>query len=300
MNKKRLLNQVLAISTLAIVGLGCGGDSIDNIPDDEIIVEDEKDKENQLIEVNGKIFNIPSPIQTAVLLESSGANYNIDMLNAPEKVNAYSTNFKKALNLGVYGADLGYVTLYDQTSDALSFLKAIKLISDDLGISNSFNPELLERFQTNLGNKDSLLTLVSDAYKASDRYLKNNQQNDIGALVLAGGWIESLHFACSAVKIASNEDVINRIAEQKVTIENLIRLLKPYYNRAEITTLVDKLEELDQIFDGVNYKFIYEEPTTDIENKITTINSKVEIDISADQLDQISQKILDIRIDIIS
>src|SRR5690606_32774988 len=150
--------------------------------------------QSQLMEIDGKVFSIPSPIQTASLIKNLGTNYNKEMLNIPSNVTKYSTNFKKALNLGLYGADLGYVTLYEQTQDAISFLTAIKSIGDDLGVSSAFDMELVQRFEKNIGHQDSILALVSDAYKSSDRYLKNSQQNDIGGLILAGGWIESLYF----------------------------------------------------------------------------------------------------------
>lgn len=300
MNKKYLLNQIIAISGIAIISMSCGGGE-DTKPETEVVVDEDKNSNaTQLIEIDGKIFNIPSPIQTAYLIKNAGTNYNKDMLNTPSKVTTYSTNFKKALNLGVYGADLGYVTLYDQTNDAISFLTAVKSLGDDLGISNSFDGALLERFENNIGNQDSILKLVSDAYKSSDRYLKNNQQNDIGGLILAGGWIESLHFATNAAKMTSNDDVIKRIAEQKTTVNNLIHLLRPYYNKSEFTTLVDDLTELKELFSKVEYNYMYVKPSVDAENKTTTINSTTEINISEEQIDMISQKIMEIRVNIIS
>ena len=194
---------------LAVVGEEPTEDQI------EAPIEETDPNSAQLMEIDGKVFSIPSPIQTAMLIKNAGTNYNKDILNEPSKVTNYSTNFKKAINLGIYGADLGYVTMYDQTQDAISFLTAVKSIADDLGVSSAFDLALVERFEKNIGNQDSLLALVSDAYKSSDRYLKGNQQNDIGSLILAGGWIESLYFATSTAEMTGNADVIKRIGEQK-------------------------------------------------------------------------------------
>jgi hypothetical protein len=302
MTKKyfNLRNQVIALSAIAVFGLSCGGDDPVETDVDTTVVEDNNSNKNQLLEIDGKVFSIPSPIQTAFLIKNSGANYNKDMLNTPSKVTNYSTNFKKAINLGVYGADLGYVTLYDQTNDAISFLTAIKTLGDDLGVSSAFDVALMERFEKNIGNQDSLLVLVSDAYRASDRYLKNNEQNDMGGLILAGGWIESLYFATNAAEMTSNEDIIRRIAEQKTTVYNLIKLLTPYYSKPEFTTLVDNLMELDELFSKVEATYTYVKPTTDAATKTTTINSTTEINITDEQIDAISQKILEIRVEVIS
>ena len=301
MSKKyfNLRSQVFTLAILTVFAVGCGGDE----PTDEQIenpIEDNNSNNTTLMEIDGKVFSIPSPIQTAMLIKNAGTNYNKDMLNEPSKVTNYSTNFKKAINLGIYGADLGYVTMYDQTQDAISFLTAVKSLGDDLGVSSAFDLELVERFEKNIGNQDSLLVLVSDAYKSSDRYLKGNKQNDIGGLILAGGWIESLYFATNAAEMTGNKDIVKRIGEQKTTVYNLIKLLTPYYSKPEFTTLINDLMELNEIYEQVESTYTYVKPTVDVENKTTTINSTTVVNITDDQLKAISEKIMKMRIDIIS
>ena len=301
MNKKyfNLRNQIFTMAVLAVFAVSCGGDE----PTDDQIedpIEDVDPNDGQLMEIDGKVFSIPSPIQTAMLIKNSGTNYNKDILNEPSKVTNYSTNFKKAINLGVYGADLGYVTMYDQTQDAISFLTAVKSIGDDLGVSSAFDLELVERFEKNIGDQDSLLVLVSDAYKSSDRYLKNNQQNDVGSLILAGGWIESLYFATNAAEMTGNKEIIKRIGEQKTTVYNLIKLLTPYYSKPEFTTLVDDLMELNDIYEQVESTYTFVKPTVDVENKTTTINSTTVVNISDEQLKAITEKVMKMRVEIIS
>ncbi len=129
------------------------------------------------------------------------------------------TNFSKALNLGIYGADLGYVIVYDQTQDAIAYLKTTKQVSDDLGLVGVFNEDIINRFTKNIGNKDSLLVLTSDAFRMGDAYLKDNDRMDVSALILAGGWIESLYLATNISKAKPNEDITNRIAEQKLSFQ---------------------------------------------------------------------------------
>ncbi|MCB0401684.1 MAG: hypothetical protein KDD41_06340 [Flavobacteriales bacterium] len=293
-----LRNQVFVFAVLSVFAVSCGDEPTDTQIEEPIV--ENNTKENQLMEIDGKVFSIPSPIQTATLIKNSGTNYNKDILNEPSKVTNYSTSFKKAVNLGVYGADLGYVTMYDQTQDAISYLTAVKSIGDDLGVSSAFDKELIERFEKNIGNKDSLLAFVSDAYKASDRYLKNNQQNDVGGLILAGGWVESLYFATNAAEMTGNKEVIRRVGEQKTTLNNLIKLLTPYYSKPDFTALVDRLMELNDIYEKVEITYTYVKPTTDAEKKMTTINSTTEVNIDDELLKAISEKVVEIRNEIIS
>lgn len=286
--KFRKVLPLLSVTALLAAGCGSGTKDTDDLPPVD-------STQSAIINVNGEIFSIPSPIQTAFLIKNSGASYSKDILNAANKSAQYSTNFSKALNLGIYGADLGYVTIYDQTQDAIGYLNAAKKLADELGVSGAFDTQTLERFQKNLGNKDSMLVLVGVAYRSSDAYLKNNDRSDVSGLVLAGGWIESLYFATNVYKTKPNEDVKHRIAEQKSSLQSLIKLLTQYYSQPEYTEFIDNLNDLSTVFDGVEFKYSYEKPTTDAEKKMTTINSKTDVKITPEQIESITQKVKSIR-----
>jgi len=290
-----LKGSLVLLSVTALLTTGCGGDDTANT--DELPPVDST--QTTILNINGEIFSIPSPIQTAFLIKNSGAAYSKEVLNPASKSSDYSTNFSKALNLGIYGADLGYVTIYDQTQDAIGYLNSAKKLADELGVSGAFDAQTIERFQKNLGNKDSMLVLVGVAYRSSDSYLKNNDRNDVSGLVLAGGWLESLYFATNVYKTKPNEDVKRRIAEQKSSLQSLIKLLTQYYSQPEYTEFIDNLNDLATVFDGVEFKYTYEKPTTDAEKKLTTINSKSEVNITPEQIESISQKVKSIRSQIV-
>lgn len=287
---------ITALSVSALLASGCGGDG-GKKPDEVPPVD--TTPQSAIINISGEIFSIPSPIQTALLIKGSGAGYSKGLLNDAHKSSQYSTNFSKALNLGIFGADLGYVTIYDQSQDAIGYLNAAKKLSDGLGISAAFDQPTIERFTKNLGNKDSMLVLVGVAYRSSDAYLKSNDRNDVSGLVLAGGWVESLYFTTDIYKTKPKEDVKLRIAEQKLSLQSLIKLLTPYYSQPEYTKFIDNLYDLSTVYDGVEFKYTFIAPTTDGAKKMTTINSKTDVKITAEQIESISQKIKAIRSQII-
>ncbi|TAL57460.1 MAG: hypothetical protein EPN85_14055 [Bacteroidetes bacterium] len=292
--KKHLLYLIpLRFISVCLVISSCGGGAEEENAEKKM--DTMIDSSNVTIGVGGKVFIIPSPIQTAILIQKSGAQYDKVMLNSPDKVNSYSTRFQKCLNLGIYGADLGYTTLYDQSQDALMYFKATNTLANDLGLSNAFDKSLIERFQKNIGKKDSILVLVSSAYRASNDFLKNNERNEEAALIVAGGWIETLQFAINIMRSKSNEDVKRRIAEQKSTLNNLIALISTYQGKEEYAELLVKLNDLKSEYDKVEYKYIYSQPVTDEVNKSTTITSKSEITISPENIQIIGDKISAIR-----
>ena len=245
------------------------------------------------------VFSIPSPIQTSLLIKSSGAKYNKSLLNVTSTASSYSTGFSKALNMGVYGADVGYVAIYDQNQDALAYLSAVRKLADDLGLSSAFDMNLIKRFEANLGKKDSLIMLVSDGFRTADDFLQNNERKDIAALVIAGGWIEGLYFTLSVANESKTKDIMNRIAEQKTTLDNLIKILTPYYEQADFTEFTDALIDLAYDFDAIEVKYNYVPPTTDVNNKITMINSTTEVVITKEHLATIIKKVNSIRSSII-
>jgi hypothetical protein len=283
------------LAAVAVLTSGCGNDAAKD--GDELPEVDST--QTTIVNINGEIFSIPSPIQMAVLIKNSGANYTKEILNAPSNSSKYTNNFAKALNLGIYGADLGYVTMYDQAQDAIGYINSAKKLATELNISNAFDNSTIERFTKNSGNKDSMLVLTSVAYRTIDSYLKTNERNDISGLVLAGGWIEGLYFATNVYKVKQNDEVKRRIAEQKSSLQSLIKLLTQFYSQPEYTEFVDSLNDLSTVFDGVNFKYIYEKPTTDADKKLTVINSKSEVSITPEQIESISKKISDIRAKIV-
>ncbi|HAW52924.1 MAG TPA: hypothetical protein DCX54_11450 [Flavobacteriales bacterium] len=303
LTQMNLRNYILTLGVIALIGISCGdgGNGTTEANGTEENTSDNSTGEsNQLFEMEGKLFSIPSPVQTAFLIKEVGSNYDPTFLNDAKVATNYSTNFKKGINLGIYSADLGYVTIYEQTQDAIAYLTAVKKLANDLGVSGAFDMKLMSRFEGNLGNRDSLLCLVGDALRASDAYLKNNQRNDVGSLVLAGGWIESLYFSTLVAARSHNDDVINRIGSQKATCNNLVQLLMPYYSKEDYTALIDQLMELNDVYKGVEIVYTYKEPTVDVGKKKTTFNSVSDVRITDEQLNDISQKIKIIRDQLVS
>ncbi len=262
---------------------------------------DGSSEEAKVTKVGGRLFSIPSPAQTAILIKKSGAEYTNSILSDYKDVSKYDSKIQQGLNLGVYGADLGYVNLYNQTQDAVHYLNSVKKLSDELGISSAFTPEFVEKFQDNLGNTDSLLLLVSDAYKMVDAYLEENENNDLGALVLAGGWVEALYFTTKIYKDHKTAELKQRIGEQKFSISNLIEMMVTFSNNDsdQYKELVEALQDLEQEYNQVTASYEYADPQVNEEEKLTVIKNKTTVDISDEVIEQISSKIAQIRSSIV-
>lgn len=286
---------VLFFSVWALTS--CDGGKGDEEKED--MIETPDTVKSSVLNVDGELFSVPSPIQTALLIQKSGIAYDKNVLSTSNKVNTYSTDFSRALNLGIYGADLGYVSLYNQTQDALGYLASIKQLTDKLGISAAFDAPTMDRIKKNITNKDSMMVLVGIAYRGSDAYLKENQRTDVSSLILAGGWIEGMHFSTSAYKTKKTDQIRYRIAEQKQALTSLIKILGKN-SSAAVVDLTSGLSDLFKIYEGIQFKYNFVEPVTDTTKKLTYINSTTEIIVSDDQLQQITDKVKEIRNKIIN
>lgn len=294
--KRTTFTHVFSAVAFSLVIVACGGNSDnDNSIDKEVF-----DPESSLNTVfDGKIFSIPSPIQIAYLIKDLDLSYDGSILNSDQNATKYATEHKQALNLGVYGTDLGYLTLYEQKSLSMNYLNSIEKLSAQLGLDAAFDSSFITRFEANNGNEDSMIFLMSDAFRRADNFLKNANRKSTSALVLTGGWIESMYLACELNKKKDSDGIKKRIAEQKQSLSSIIDLLAEYNKGGSNDELLNQLKDLQVSFDKIAMTYEYEAPETDKDKKMTTFNHKLTVEFTKEVMSEITSKLGAIRNSII-
>src|SRR5688572_26509497 len=125
---------------------------------------------------------IPSPLEISVLLKESGKKYNVSYLNSPDNLAKYNSNYKKALNLGIYGTDLGYTNIYEQNQDGVKYMSSIKSLADGLNIGQFFDIETIGRLATNSKNLDSLLLITTQNFNNINHYLQTQSRANLSEI----------------------------------------------------------------------------------------------------------------------
>jgi len=242
---------------------------------------------------------IPSPLEISVLLKESGTNYNEGFLNSTDNIAAYNSNFKKAVNLGVYGTDLGYTNIYEQNQDAIFYLNAIQNLSDGLSIGQFFNFGTIKRLATNSRNLDSLLLITTQNFNSINSYLQEQQRSNLSVLLLTGGWVEALHILCQvSERNPDNQELVERIGEQKIILESIMLLLSFYSDSdPNIKELTEKMTQLQSRFEDIQITQTYAESTLEEVNGIVTITNKStsSINITQEDVKKITATVSDIR-----
>ena len=138
----------------------------------------------------------------------------------------------------------------------------------------------VKRIETNLTNKDSLVKIANELYVTTEKYLKENERESSAALIILGGWTESLYIATSINKNEPKDlELINRIAEQQVSIANLIDLLKKFDNDKIVKGYLEKLMDLQVSFSKFKVDEEHMDKTykqlKDISNKLLLIRKEI-------------------------
>jgi hypothetical protein len=299
--KCKLLNitKFAIFSLFAVTTLfpACNGDSsnVEDQIEDSLTTDNNGDEFNKAKQV---IYGIPSPIETAMLMKRAGAKYNQDYLNPLSNLGNYTTTKSMALNLGVYSTDLSFASMFDQSQSSIKYLSATKKLADDLGILNAIDKSIINRMEANINNRDSLMEIISETFMNSNSFLKENDRAEIAAIILAGGWVEGLYIGTQvAANTASNKELIERIADQRLSLNTLLSLMGEYKDDPNIKQIMPDMERLKTTFDKIQ--------TTSSKMEViekdgkSIISSKSEVKVSTEVFNEICKAAKEIRSNII-
>lgn len=254
------------------------------------------DTVSQTIKFGNTLFSLPSPYQLTMMVKNADVKFNESLMNPVGNNSKYTSQFQKCVNLGVYGADLAYLNIYEQMPLVMNVFSVAKVLANDLDLLATFNSELVSRVEKNIDNNDSLLYIMTNTYRDIDIYLKESHRQKEGALILAGGWVEAMYILTQLAVDTKNQELIQHVGESKQPLDNLVKILTPYYSgNQEIKELLDSLMDLTNDFEGVEQSYTYKVPEIDAENKVTVIKSVSKVSVKNADLQNIAKKIKNIR-----
>jgi hypothetical protein len=247
--------------------------------------------------VHAIVKTMPPPVELTSFIKECGAAFDKSILNPIESRNKYSSITERSLALGVYGADLGYLNFFEKTYDAIEYLDVVRDLADQLSIGQFFDFSTLKRLATNKSSIDSIIYITTNSFERMNLYLAKQDRGNVSALMLIGGWIESMHLVCQAGKNHQSQSLIKQVGEQKIALDELIILIGLFKENRDFDRLAVYFNELKPLFEQVTINFEYREPITKEINGTLVVedNSKKEVIISTKTFDAITQKIEEIR-----
>lgn len=271
-----------------IFAISCNNSQQKSIDTDKSKVDSVSMNDQKLVE---KIFyNVPAPLEMAKLAKDAGMIFNPELTNPIENKQFYIDQTSQALNLGVYGADLSYARIFDQVQESVNFLSVIRELTDKLQIPQDEKTMNLDRMEKFIDNRDSLLQVITKMYGEVDIYLKENNRGLVAVMIISGGWIEGNYLALSTMdKNNPNEKVLQRIGEQKYSLESLIKLIEPHVKKDHKSSeILNDFKELYKLYEDVTISTTNQGVETDSANGKTTLTGNTTVEIDTETLINIS------------
>lgn len=238
----------------------------------KVELEQVKALENQ-IEAN--VYPLPTSASVIRMLTELEVGYIVGISNPVENVKKYFSSASRALNLGVYGADLSYATLYNMQQSVIDYLNTIRTLANELNMSKIYDEGLYENIKKNYDNRDELVKILSKAFNDTYAYLSENNQQPLALLVVGGAWVEGMYLTTHVSEAAYRVAGISKVLlEQKKSFELYLSIAEPYMNDPMVGDFVKMLDPVKEVYKGIGTS-LTDKNIIDITGAIEVVRAKI-------------------------
>lgn len=239
---------------LSLAFVSCGGNSEDQKSQESLDGLDSVAVTDTVatVEDNEVTYNLPSALQIAYVFKKSGASFIPTLLNNKGNYSKYNTsNYKRAINFGIYSADLAYCLFNKKYQESKEYLKSCKEMGSFLGLNQAFESDnMAQRFDKNIAIEDSVVKIVSNVQLKTDVMFEQNKQKHITVIAFAGAWTESMYIATEVY--AKDKKVLASLMEQLLLSETIIKALKVHQaSEQELPALISSIEKINAQFNAI-------------------------------------------------
>jgi hypothetical protein len=235
-------------------------------------LEQVKTIENQIEE---NVYPLPTSAEVIKMLTDLEVGYIIGISNPVENTKKYFSSTTRAINLGVFGADLSYATLYNMQQQVINYLDAIRSLSNELNMSKIYNTDLYDSIKKNYDKRDELVRILTGAFNDTYVYLSDNDQQPLALLVVGGAWVEGMYLTTHVSEAAYQVAGISRVLlEQKKSFDLYLEITKPYANDPSVSDFVKRLDPVKKVYEGIGTS-LTEQNIKDITKVITDIRAQI-------------------------
>jgi hypothetical protein len=226
-------------------------------------------------QIEANVYPLPTSASVIKMLTELEVGYGIGLTNPVENTKKYFSSTKRAINLGGYGADLSYATLYNQTQEVINYMNGIRSLSNELNMSKIYNEELYDRIKQNFDNKDELVKILTSAFNDTYAYLSENDQQPLALLVVGGAWVEGMYLTAHVSEAAYQVSGISKVLlEQKKSFELFLEITQPYITDPSISDFIKLLDPVKKVYEGIGTS-LTEQNIKDITKVIDGVRSQI-------------------------
>jgi len=295
----RFLTVLIAICALTLIITSCNRTAKGPVVPAPVFSTRLPETANDTLNIREIYYGLLTPVEVCNIFERLGIRYNDTIILASDNRNLYMSSYKAAMNLGVYGVDMGYMKLFGVNRQTVGYFSTIRTLSDRLNMPDTFLSDAIRSFDADIGNADSLTTLMNDAYSKIDEHLRREGSEGTLGLMLMGGWIEAMYLATQLAYDPKNPDpqVVGKLAEQKYSLISLLSFMKNYYDDPMVVFYTKKLKYLNRWFDTFEIYYQPGDVTIDTLRQVITTTG-TEMTVTVGTLNEIRDYVAKLRAEI--
>jgi hypothetical protein len=185
--------------------------------------------------------------------------------------------------------------MFDQHQRSVAYLASINKLADELGIPRQIYGNVMDNLELFVSNPDSLSSVATRLYSATDDYLRKDGQEGAASLVAMGGWIEAMFIATQIYENdPGNIALQDKIAEQKYSLNSLIVLMNNYQADLDLAEYLLMLKNLRRTYD--QFQLYYKSGDVLVDTSSKTISAEgYYLNVTPAQMHEISTKISNLR-----
>ena len=213
-------------------------------------------------------------------------SYEEGLTNKISNADIYSTKFKQTINFGVYACDLAYCVTNDKYEEAGKYLKVAKKMSANIGLESIFQSDhLVERFEKNIGNQDSIMDILFHVQMMTDDYIHDNDLRDLSVIYFAGAWVEGMNIGTHTILGNDDHKISVLLSEQMTIARSITKGLGAVKNQTD--DLVDLTDHIEEVVDAYNNLWSVKQEGENIDY--------LDVELKHEEVVTISEMILELR-----
>ncbi len=298
---KKIVLKLFIIPLLAMLIVACEEESpkSDTEPQD---VDQESNKEQQaLITNDNRVSMVPTPNELFDIIKEVNVSYDEQILNSPDNIDNYTDKKSQSLNFGIYTADLAFAASFGNPTESAKYFTVIKDMGDRLNINNALDQTVFDQIDKSIqeNNNNELFKLSNDTYYDAYTYLKENERGPSLALIVLGGWVESLYIMTQLGKYEEGSVLVSRIIDQKYTLENLYDFMQEYESAdIDVLEMMATLQPIDEVFLNLE-ELLGDEFSNTNEKDVNLMDGGPDFSMTEDQYNHLKNAVNELRTKIV-
>ena len=273
--KKAIVVIIIPMLILSVSGLSSCKNKAEKKEKDQKSQIELNQVDTVLNEIEKNVYPLPTSAEVIKMLSELEVGYILGITNPVENSRKYLTSSSKAANMGVYGADLSYATLYNIQQEVINFLDAIRSLANELNMSKIYDESLYDKIKLNFDKRNELVNILTEAFSNTYAYLSENDQQTLALLVVGGAWVEGMYLTTHVSEAAYQVAGISKVLiEQKESFDLFMDITKPYLEDPNIKEFINKLDPIKKVYDGLTTS-LTNQNIIDITNAIEKVRGQI-------------------------